>query len=933
MRLSAPTESCPPSPTPPAPSPVAGASQRQSAVGTESADSAEVSGGARRKASRSPADALSTPTLSTPARRSRTQRMAERQQVARRVQNETTPRGGIHPAWYGVGLGLAIGLLALLGWSMLKDASARDRATISGAEDGALNLDAVDVAGSSDSARRNQAMLAKLPAPTPEQIAAEHAAKEQAEALAARTTALNDRIIPFLNQHCVECHGSDSQEADIAVHKLASVEEFLTDRRIWERVYRMINSGAMPPLDHDPLPSPESREEVATLLSDELYNFDCDLVYNPGRSTVQRLNRAEYNNTIRDLFGINLTPADKFPADDVGDGFDNIGDVLSLPPLLMEKYLAAAEEVTDAVIDTRDYSKPRSVTANARELKSPNGGNDNSGGIRVLASHGELFHEFDVGATGEYEIIVKAGADQAGPEKARFALKVGDEKVQDFEVQEHRKPEEFRRKQTLKAGKQKIAVRFLNDFFDRNAKGAKDRNLRVGSITLHGPIGASVALRSDIHNRFVTTIPGNGVSVVDAAQAVLRPIMGRAFRRDVGDAEVIRYAGLVRKAVEEMGESYEVGVSLALQAILVAPDFLFRLEQDPGDGESERRLNDFEIASRLSYFLWSTMPDDELLRLARERQLHLPDTLRQQLQRMLKDEKAEALVQNFAAQWLNLRNLDDVSPNTDLFKSFNNDLKGDMRRETELLFRTVMQEDRSVEELLSADFTFVNKRLAQHYGIEGVTSDEFERVSLKGTNRSGVLTHASVLTLTSNPGRTSPVKRGKWIMENIFGEAPPPPPPDVPALDATAKVSPDLSLREQLAKHREDPGCAACHQVMDPLGLGLENFDAIGRWREKDGDHKIDASGSLPSGESFNGPLELIGIVRNGREKFFRTLSDKMLTYAIGRGTEYYDKCTVDECLDLLKSRGNRFSALVEGIVLSDPFLKRSAAVEKVATK
>ena len=288
---------------------------------------------------------------------------------------------------------------------------------------------------------------------------------------------------------------------------------------------------------------------------------------------------------------------------------------------------------------------------------------------------------------------------------------------------------------------------------------------------------------------------------MDAAQKVLQPIMQKAFRREVATSEVFRYASLVQTAVKDLGETYEGGISLALQAILVAPDFLFRLEKDPDAGQSERSLDDYELASRLSYFLWSSMPDDELFEVARQKKLTDPETLRQQIKRMLQNEKSNALITNFASQWLNLRNLDDVTPDTDIFKSFNNDLRADMRRETELLFQTVMREDRSIEELLSADFTFVNKRLAEHYGISGVNEDKFERVSLSGTNRSGVLTHASILTLTSNPGRTSPVKRGKWIMENIFGDAPPPPPPDVPPLEATEKVSPDATLREQLAKH------------------------------------------------------------------------------------------------------------------------------------
>jgi hypothetical protein len=873
---------------------------------------------------------------SSVVRQSRVERLAKRNEVARRVQTETPKSTGINPIWYGIVLGLLIGGGGLYALTTMQGSppAEKSKAKVPDSDEPKEILveGADDTNAAVTASRERKQIPVRMPAKTAKQIAAAKAAAEQAQKVAQRAQDLQHKIIPFLNKHCTDCHGEDSQEGGIAVHKLASVDQFLTERRMWERVYRMIDSGAMPPSDYEPMAAPAAREEVATLMHDELYNFDCKLVYNPGRSTVQRLNKAEYNNTIQDLFSVQISPADKFPADDVGDGFDNIGDVLSLPPLLMEKYLSAAEEITDIVIDSRDYSKPRRETVLAEELAASNDSQSHSEGYRILASHGELSHQFDVGAAGEYEIQVKAMADQAGDEKARFAVKVGDDSIKEFEVAEHRKGQEFVLKTTLNVGIQKIGVAFLNDFYDANAKKFNDRNLGVASIGLVGPIGGGTPVRHEIHNRIVTTVPGNGKSPLDAATGVLRPIMNRAFRRDVGDAEVFRYASLVRRAVDEMGETYEGGLVMALQAVLVAPDFLFRLEQDPYDGESERRLDDFEIASRLSYFLWSTMPDDELFQVARRQQLHKPEVLRQQVKRMLKHEKAEALVQNFAAQWLNLRNLNNANPNTDIFKTFSNELRNDMRRETELLFRTVMQEDRSVEDLLSADFTFVNKRLAEHYGIRGVDSDEFQRVSLQGTNRAGVLTHASILTLTSNPGRTSPVKRGKWIMENIFGDAPPPPPPNVPELEATAKVSPDLTLREQLAKHREDPGCAACHKVMDPLGLGLENFDAIGKWRETDEGKKIDASGSLPSGETFDGPIQLIGIVRNQREKFFETLSEKMLTYAIGRGTAYYDKCTVDECVHQLESNGNRFSVLVETIVTSDPFLKKTAP-EKVAAR
>lgn len=795
-----------------------------------------------------------------------------------------------------------------------------------GATEGGFETNGSDVEGSgneSSKVARPQAMLAKNTA----DAAAQQAAKIREQDKQRRTEDMKQKLVPFLTKYCADCHSGAEAEAGIPVDELKSVDQFLTERKSWEKVYRMINSGIMPPPDYDPLPSESEIGPITDLLHEELYSFDCDLVYNPGRPTVQRLNRTEYNNTIQDIFGIDLTPADKFPADDVGEGFDNIGDVLTLPPLLMEKYLNAAEEVAAAVVDTRDASKPSVQTFHATSMKATSGASGTSMGMQILASNGTLEKSLQVPASGEYEIVIDAGADQAGDEKAKFSVLIDDQKIAEFAVQEHRKKETFRQTLKLKQGKQKLGIRFLNDYYNDKLKVGRDRNLGVGEVLLRGPLnGTGQLTRTESHRRLVTASPDSKTDIITAAQKVLLPVMEKAFRRQVSKSEVFRYAGLVRSAVDNMGETYEQGISLAIQAILVSPDFLFRIEKDPPAGETERQLDEYEVATRLSYFLWSSLPDDELFQLAKTKQLLKPEVLKKQVRRMLKDDKAEALVANFASQWLNLRNLDEISPNTDVFKDFNDKLRKDMRSETELLFSTIMKEDRSVEDLLAADYTFVNQRLAKHYGIDGVKSDKFERVSLKGTNRAGVLTHASILTLTSNPGRTSPVKRGKWIMENIFGDPPPPAPPNVPELEETAAVSPDLSLREQLALHREDPGCASCHKAMDPLGLGLENFNAIGQWREKDEGHPIDASGSLPSGESFDGPLQLIQIISNRRDQFRQTLAEKMLTYALGRGTEYYDKCTIDNCMLSMKERGNRFSALVEGIVLSDPFLKKHAA-------
>ena len=554
------------------------------------------------------------------------------------------------------------------------------------------------------------------------------------------------------------------------------------------------------------------------------------------------------------------------------------------------------------------------------------GGRVDGKGFHVLASNGALTAAVPTSADGKYKIRIHAEATQAGDEVAKMALQIDGQNVHEFEVKGDRKPDWFEHEVTLTAGSHAIGGAFLNDFYNPNdpEESRRDRNLAIQSIEVIGPEGGGTPAWHETHRRFVTVRPSETVSVRDAATQVLRPILYRVFRRPVTDAEVTRFAELVDRNVTEFKETYEYGLYVALQAALVSPDFLFRKEADPEGDAAERKLNEYEVASRLSYFLWSSMPDDQLFQLAENKRLFDPAILQAQIERMLHDDKAHALSRNFASQWLNLRNLADVQPNPEVFPDFDDALRSAMGQETEMLFSTIVKENRSIDDFLNADFTFLNERLAKHYGITGVSGEEFVRVSLAGSMRSGVLTHASILTLTSNPGRTSPVKRGKWILENILGDAPPPPPPGVPPLEEAAKDMANLSLRERMEIHRKDPGCASCHKTMDPLGMGLENFDAIGRWRDKEGERDVDSRGELPSGEKFSGPIELIGIIRGRQEKFHRAFAERLLTYALGRGLEYYDKCAVDQALVLMKQRGNRFSALVEGIVTSDAFMKRS---------
>jgi hypothetical protein len=409
-----------------------------------------------------------------------------------------------------------------------------------------------------------------------------------------------------------------------------------------------------------------------------------------------------------------------------------------------------------------------------------------------------------------------------------------------------------------------------------------------------------------------------------AVRKALTEFARRAFRRPATAEEIDRLVGLVELA-EKNGDSYEKGLQLALEAVLVSPHFLFRIEldPDPNNPDAVHPINDFELATRLSYFLWSSMPDDELLGLAEKGTLRKDGSLETQVKRMLKDPKARALVENFAGQWLQLRNLNTAAPDPGVYPAFDDALRTAMVKETELFFEAVMKEDRSILDFVDANYTFVNERLARHYGIPGVKGDAFRRVELPGGQRGGVLTQASILTLTSNPTRTSPVKRGKWILENLLGTPPPPPPPDVPELKEGKEVVLTGSLRQRMEQHRAKAECAVCHDKLDPLGFGFENFDGIGGWRTRDGAFDIDPSGVLPDGKSFKGPAELRAILKGRSSEFCRCLSEKMLTYGLGRGLEYYDKCAVDEIAAKVAKGQYRFSALVLAVVESDPFLNR----------
>ncbi len=743
---------------------------------------------------------------------------------------------------------------------------------------------------------------------------------------AAKPDTYQQQVAPFVKKYCIECHGTDLSEGGIALHIFDSEKSVQKARKVWGKVLPMLQIEAMPPVEEGrERPTHDEYLAITSWLEDKLFNIDCKMDSDPGRVTVRRLNRAEYNNTVRDLLGIDFSPADDFPSDDVGYGFDNIGDVLSVSPLLMEKYLTAAERISEKVISADDPVKSRKARFDGKKLKPSGAAEETGDGTYGINSIGQVTAEHKFPREGDYVLRGSAMADQAGDELAKMVFSIDGNAVHTFEVKGPRELNEYEFKLHLSGGNHQFTAAFPNDFYDPKGKKGKDRNLYVHWLEIAGPLDTRPDDLPESHRRLIVATPNAIRPAADAARECLRPLVRRAFRRPVADEEVNRFVPLVELAISQ-GESFDRGMQLALQGVLCSPNFLFRIETDPSpnDPKSKHEITQSELATRLSYFLWSSMPDDELLSVAERGELRNPDVLPVQVRRMLKDARSVALVDNFATQWLNLRSLDELTPDPTKFPDYSPQLRDDMLRETQKFFEHSLREDLSTLELIDGKFTFMNERLAKHYGIDGIKGDEFRRVPLDSVRgRAGLLTQASILMVTSNPGRTSPVKRGKWIMENILGTAPPPPPPNVPSLEETQKAQPGASLREQLKIHRENAICNSCHRQMDDLGFGFEHFDAIGRWRDRDGQHDIDASGILPSGEKFNGSTELIAILKTRDKQFNRCLAEKLLTYAIGRGLEFYDRCALDKLLNTHAAEGHRFSSLITQIVLSEPFQMR----------
>ena len=771
---------------------------------------------------------------------------------------------------------------------------------------------------------------------------------------------------PLIKKFCIECHNADYQEAEVDLSNLARLDSNDPLDSSMQRVLEMVRFGAMPPEDAE-LPTDAERKQMVTALDNALYAVTCDLRPRPGKVTARRLNRAEYNNTIRDLFGMDLRPADGFPSDEVGAGFDNNGDVLSLSPMQIEKYLDAAERVADKVIiDPRTLPKLNADIPSDRMLIF---GDTKTGRFngRFLAKDGFASFEIETPMEGKYYFKVRGGASNRA-EKSHVAIYYQDGTLVEYDELKYfgggGRSESFSFDMELAKGRHRFFMEPIEDGDEREFQIGKDISESFRDIdpelVRNAQERAKNSLKPDddfVHSEYpfmFRQVHVNGPShppehllppaqkklirrtakydsgkrrwtnVDDSARECLTPFIQRAFRGPVRPDEVEPYVQLVELSCKR-GDSFYLAMKHAITAVLVSPRFLFRVESPPEDwkpkeNETEVRLSQYQLATRLSYFLWSSTPDERLLEDANRNKLK-DDHLRWTVRRMVQDKRSDSLASEFASQWLGLRNLDTHEPDTEeTFAGFDPTLKDAMKRETELLFLHVVRNNLSVAELLTADYTFLNQALGKHYGVSAKGSN-FQLVSLESTPRRGLLSHASMLTMTSESTRTSPVKRGKWILENVLGTPPPDPPANVPALEETKVADENASLREQLEIHRESPACASCHRVMDQLGFGLEQFDAIGRYRESENGQTVDASGVLPGGRKFQGAAELSAMLgKTERESFAKTIVHRLLTFALGRELKPSDRCVVDEIVNKAKEGDYRFIDLVQAIVDSRPF-------------
>jgi hypothetical protein len=759
-----------------------------------------------------------------------------------------------------------------------------------------------------------------------------------------------------LDRYCVTCHNQRLKTGGLTLDNL-DIQSISRDGEVWEKVVRKLRAGTMPP-PGIPRPDRETYNATVSFLQDQL---DASAKASPyaGRPALHRLNRAEYGNAIHDLLALDIDSASLLPPDDSAYGFDNISDALGLSPSLQEHYLGAAIKIAALAVGDPNIS-PTSQTWLIRQDLTQN---QHLEDLPLGTVGGTLAH-FNFPLNGEYRfqarlyrtnLNILRGLETAHQvefsidgKRIRLATIGGpDDLASLFE-----KPTDtgdmvdarLRVESPVTAGPHVVTVAFIQnsqalgpDRLQPFLRSSVDNFDWAGfphlqSLTVSGPFHATGPGETPSRQHLFSCRPVRAAEEEACARRIVSYLLLHAYRQPVNDTDLQRTMKFYRIGREQRG--FEGGIQAALERILASPKFIYRIEKDPSQAVpgSVYPLNGFELASRLSFFLWSTSPDDRLLQTAGKGTLNNPETIQQEVRRMLTDPRADALVANFAGQWLQLRNLRNVQPNTDEFPDFDDNLRRGFRKETELLFQSVLQENRSVLDLMTADYTFVNERLARHYGIPDIYGSRFRRVPVPTDARRGLLGQGSILALTSHAERTSPVVRGKWILENLLGLQVPPPPPDVPPLKERQDGEKPRTMREQMTEHRANPVCAACHKVMDPIGFSLENYDAVGAWRANDSGNPIDATGELADGSRVNGVVELRKALLSRPEVFVSTVTEKLLTYALGRGLNYRDMPTVRSIVHNAAADNYRLGDLIQGVVESTPFRMRTAAGREVAS-
>lgn len=747
------------------------------------------------------------------------------------------------------------------------------------------------------------------------------------------TAAAQPELRATLDKYCVGCHNTSNKAGSLALDA-APADSAMT----WERVVRRLRARSMPPSG---MPRPNAATYEALIAS--LENTLDGGKLNPGRTdTFRRLNRTEYRNAIRDLLSLDVDVSALLPSDDSSHGFDNV-TVGDLSPTLLERYLSAARKISRLAIGI-----PGKAPGGETVILPPDLTQETHFESLPLGTRGGLVMPYTFPVDGEYEFQIRLARDRNERVEGLNAdhdveLLIDGERIRLFTVKPPAGGKDHSNADThlnvridVKAGPHVVMATFPKKYSamletERQPYEAHfnmDRHPRITpavySVTVNGPFTVKGPGDSPSRRRLLVCKPASLNEEEPCAKKIFQTVARRAYRRPVSDADIAAPLRFFREA--RAGASFETGVEMGLRSILVSPDFVFRVEQEPAGVApgTAYRVSPFELASRLSFFLWSSIPDDELLDAAQRNTLVLQPVLEKQVRRMLADDRSRALVNNFAEQWLYLRNLSSSNPDMRLFAGFDDNLRQAFRRETELFFESIMREDRSVLDLLRANYTFLNERLAKHYEIPNIYGSRFRRIELTPEmHRGGLLRHGSVLTVTSYAHRTTPVIRGKWILDNLLSVPPPPPPPQVPALKENAGIGKNLTMRERMAQHRVNPQCAACHNVIDPVGFAMENYDAVGRWRITDDGKPIDNAGSLPDGAKFNGVDGLQAAILKYPDLFATTVAEKLLTYGLGRGVEYFDGPAVRKVVRSAKAQDYKFSSFIIGVVGSAPFQMR----------